>query len=111
MRLRHILDGNGNPATGSGTFSILTRTTLEDTVVSAPGMGTDMTTIDFPTPFAFNMSKGNASLTGTLSFCLIECFFFPLPGCTSIEFVDLKILDPNGNVFAVPGVFFKNLPN
>ena len=34
----------------------------------------------------------------------------PLPGCTSIEVMQIRILDPNGNVFAVPGVF-KDLPN
>ena len=110
MRLRRILDGTGGLASGSGTLSTLARTTLEDTVVTSPGMGTDMTIIDFPAPFAFAMTNGNANLNFPGN-SLIQFGPPPLPGCTSLEIVDIKVLDPNGNPFAVPGVFFKNLPN
>jgi hypothetical protein len=74
-------------------------------------MGTDMTIVDFPAPFSFVMIDGKASLTVPPHPCFFIDCFTALPGCSSIEFVDLKILDPNGNPFAVPGVFLKDLPN
>jgi hypothetical protein len=111
MRLRRILDGTGGLASGSGTLSTLARTTLEDTVVTAPGMGTDMTIIDFPAPFAFGMTNGNATLTTTANTLIAGLGIDPLPGCTSLEVVSLQVLDPNGNAFAGCGVFFKDLPN
>jgi hypothetical protein len=111
MRLRRILDGTGSLAGGSGTLSTLARTTLEDTVISAPGMGTDMTIIDFPAPFPFSMSNGNASLTTTANILIAGLGIDPLPGCTSIETVSITVLDPNGNAFGACGVFFKDLPN
>ncbi len=111
LRLRRILDGNGDPANGSGTLHSIARTTMEDTVVTAPGMGTDMTLLEFPAPFAFQMIDGNATLTVPPHPCFFIDCGLGLPGCTSIEILNLQILDPNGNVFAVPGVFFKNLPN
>ncbi len=111
LRLRRILDGEGRPANGTGTLYTTARTTMEDTVVTAPGMGTDMMIVDFPAPFSFAMINGNASLTVPPHFCLFNDCGFGLPGCTSIEIQDVRILDPNGNPFAVPGVFFRDLPN
>jgi len=111
MRLRRILNGTGALASGSGTLSTLARATLEDTAVSSPGMGTDMTVIDFPAPFPFTMSQGNASLNSTANTLLTGLGIPPLPGCTSIETVSIQVLDPNGNPFAGCGVFLKDLPN
>lgn len=111
MRLRRILNGTGGLASGSGTLSTLARTTMEDTVVTAPGKGTDMTIIDFPAPFSFAMTNGNASLTTSANTLIAGLGLDPLPGCTSLEVVSLQVLDPNGNPFAVCGVFMKNLPN
>jgi hypothetical protein len=111
LRLRKILDGTGGLASGSGTLSTLARATIEDTVVSSPGMGTDLTVIDFPAPFPFPMNNGNATLNTTANTLLQGLGIPPLPGCTSIEVVDLTVLDPNGNAFAKCGNFFKDLPN
>jgi len=108
MRLRHILDGAGLPANGSGTITSIARTTLEDTVVTAPGMGTDMTFIDFPAPFPFGMTDGKATVNFPPQAGVIIGMREPLPGCTSLEILSLMILDPNGNPFAVPGVFLKD---
>jgi hypothetical protein len=60
FRLRRILDGTGNLANGSGALVITTRLTQEDAVVSAPGMGTDLTFIDFPGPLPFQVVNGNS---------------------------------------------------
>jgi len=111
LRLRRILNGTAGLASGSGTLSTLARATLEDTVPSAPGMGTDMTVIDFPAPFPFTMSQGNASLNSTANTLLTGLGIPPLPGCTSIETVSIQVLDPNGNPFGACGVFLKDLPN
>jgi len=111
MRLRRIIDKTGGLASGSGTLSTLARTTLEDTVVTTPGMGTDMTIIDFPAPFAFTMTNGNANLTTTANTLIAGLGIAALPGCTSLEVVSIQVLDPNGNNFGACGVFFKDLPN
>jgi len=111
MRLRRILDGTGGLASGSGTLSTLARTTMEDPVVTSPGMGTDMTIIDFPAPFSFTMTNGNAKLTTTANTLIAGLGLDPLPGCTSLEVLSIQVLDPNGNSFGACGVFMKNLPN
>ncbi len=111
MRLRRIIDKTGGLASGSGTLSTLARTTFEDTVVTSPGMGTDMTIIDFPAPFAFSMTNGNANLATTANTLIAGLGIAPLPGCTSLEVVSIQVLDPNGNAFGACGIFMKDLQN
>ena len=101
MKLSHIGNNNGGYASGTGNVMAILRVTTQDY------SGDDMTVIDFPFGFAISLSNsysGSASVTKKLGDVLQGLNQPGLSDCTSIEIVSIAIRDPNGNIFAVPGV-------
>jgi len=109
LKLAGIVDGAGVPASGHGTLGLNTRLTLHDPV------GGNMTA-NYPVEFGFTLIDGKVNVTTTLDAMLSEHGIGPLPTGISIEIVSdytpdnvaglgIKVLDANGNTFAVPGIF------
>ncbi len=108
-----ILDPGGVPiddlAAAGWSVGYLSRITVDDDGTAAgfgPGTG-DQTIIDFPANFGLPAGKKGKlnGIVGTNSgFCL---FLSPCPPkppeCMNIEQIALRLLDPQGRVFAVPG--------
>jgi hypothetical protein len=91
-------------ADGTGTLATVARATLEDR------MGGDMTVVDFPAGFPFQLSAGKANLKTTANTLLTGIGQPGLPGCTAIEVVSVLIDDENGNHFGNLGTFLPDLP-
>ena len=76
--------------------------------VTVNDAGTDVTGIDYDGPLAIGYARAIKGAIRwnwhTTDYCpLLECPFLP-PGCYSQELRDFKVLDPDGNVFAILGV-------
>jgi hypothetical protein len=100
-----VQDSGGMPVDGSGPWELrgVLRATTNDQTTG------DVTVVDEPFGFSFApASNGKLSLAQDL---LDLCFLFPSPACafrytacTSFEIHGPTIVDPAGDVFAVPGV-------
>jgi hypothetical protein len=105
LKMYHIAQEGGGPghfASGHGAVQIVFRITSDD---YANG---DMTYVDFPAGFAFTLNGGYVSMTKKLGDLMRDGLSQPrFPDCTSIEVVSVTVVDPNGNIFAVPGVKFQ----
>ena len=64
----------------------------------------DMTVVDFPFGFPITLHGGSASVTKKVGDILLGMNQPRFSDCTSLEIVSVAVRDPNGNVFAVPGV-------
>ena len=98
--------GLTNPDTITGisgpgwALNTIARATFEDKA------GGDMTVIDFPASFAMDLAaKGKVSVKSDTHALLFDLFGpgSELPGCTSLEVLSAKIVDPSGAVFANMG--------
>lgn len=99
LKMSGIIDAGG-AASGPGSLSTVARATLKDR------MGGDMTVVDFPAGFGISAISGKISLKTSANQLLVTQLGQPaLPGCTSIEVVDVKVVDENGNNFASMGTF------
>jgi hypothetical protein len=100
MRLHNVIATDSpTGATGPGTLHILARTTLDDR------MAGDMTLTDFAADFPFSLTAGQTNLKTSFD-ALLNALPMPgLPHCTSTEVVTISVLDENGSVFAVPGLW------
>jgi hypothetical protein len=96
--------GGGGPVTVSGTLTTLTRTTFKDTSSG------DVTVVDFPVNFVLPMFNGNAKLKTSADTQLNADTLAALPHCTSLETVQISILDENGDTFANAGLFMPDAP-
>jgi len=102
LKLYHLDSTDGGPASGTGNFFLILRATFDDPV------GGDMTMFDFPLNFGFTLTgSGSVSVTKKLGELLDQLSQPPFPDCTSIELLSAFVRDPNGNVFAVPGMKIK----
>jgi hypothetical protein len=102
LKLYHIDSTDGGPATGIGRFILMLRVTSDDPVSG------DMTRYDFPFAFDVPLSgNGSVSMAKKLGELLEPLGQPPFPDCTSIEVITAFIRDPNGNLFAVPGMKLK----
>ncbi len=92
---------------GSGTLVPLRRTTFEDRA------GGDMTVVDLSLPsFQVPVVRGRARVKTSANAWLNEEGFPGVPGCTSLELVDLQLFDENYTLFARPGIFVPDInPN
>jgi hypothetical protein len=100
MKLKGVIaDDSPAGATGSGTLSTVARATLDDR------MGGDMTVIDFPAAFPFDLVGGQAKLKTSANALLNSIGQPGLPPCSSIEVVDVTVEDENTNPFARMGTF------
>ena len=62
----------------------------------------------YSTNFGFTLTgSGSVSVTKKLGELLDQLSQPPFPDCTSIELLSAFVRDPNGNVFAVPGMKIK----
>ena len=86
-------------ASGSGTLATLARATIDDRA------GGDMTIFDFPASFPFDLTAGQAKLKTSAAALLNSIGQKGLPPCTSIEVVDINVLDENSTKFARLGNF------
>ena len=104
LKLYHIGRADGGPgfASGSGSVLIMVRATTNEYESG------DMTMIDFPLSFGFTLTGGSVSMTKKVGDVLmgIPPGLPRFPDCTTLEIVSVAVKDPNGNVFAVPGVNF-----
>lgn len=87
-------------ADGTGTVQVVIRVTTQDYSED------DMTVIDFPFGFPIALSSGNGSgfATKKVGDALFDLDSPRFTDCTSFEVVSIAVRDPNGTVFAVPGV-------
>jgi hypothetical protein len=72
-------------------------------------MGGDMTVIDFPAAFPFDLVGGQAKLKTSANALLNSIGQPGLPPCSSIEVVDVTVEDENTNPFARMGTFLPTL--
>jgi hypothetical protein len=92
--------GGGGPAnSSSGVLSTVTRATFNDRTSG------DVTVVDFPVNFPLNVINGKAKLKTTADTQLNADTLAGLPHCTSLETVQLTIIDENGDAFANTGIF------
>jgi hypothetical protein len=102
--LGNIVDGTQTAVntafTGTGTLQLVIRSTFDDPT------NHDMTAIDFAgTVASINLVRGNGCVDKTLaSFMATLPPGQRFPDCTSHEIVSVAVADPNGTIFAVPGV-------
>lgn len=100
-----ILGTDGQTLIGASddgfSLATLTRATMDD------ASGGDMTVIDFPVTFTYSVpSNGKMSVDSSSAESLVPLVGVNnagLPSCTSIEFVDVVVKDPQGMPFAVLG--------
>ncbi len=112
LKLAGVADGAGMPASGHGTVRLEVRPTVRDPI------GGTMTTEDQSVDLGFTLVDGKVSITSTLDAMLSERGTGPLPTGTAVEILPTEtvhdvsslgvaVLDPNGNTFALPGVFLE----
>jgi hypothetical protein len=99
FKLKGVLDGTGNEADGVGTLATVARGTLND---RANG---DVTAVDFPAGFPFTLVEGKAKMTSSADAVLNGLGLAGLPFCSSLELIDVRILDENGDAFGNIGTF------
>ncbi len=105
LKLKGLIDAAGD-VSGTGTLNTLSRATLRD----RQGTGNDtsddvaMTVIDFSAPFPFDVIDGKAKLK-TSANVVLNGIGTSLPKCTSIEVLDINVVDENGDRFASMGTF------
>jgi hypothetical protein len=94
------VENSFGPATDNGVLSTVARATLKDR------MNGDMTVVDFPAGFPVTADGGKINKKTSANELLVLTLGQPsLPGCTSIEVVDVHVVDPNGNNFASMGTY------
>ena len=99
LTLDQVFDAHGAVANAPGTLVLILRMTLDD-----PANG-DMTTLDFPIQFPITVQGNQVNLKTSVNARLNEMSLPHLPNCTSIEVIDVSVLDENGNAFATAGVY------
>jgi cysteine-rich repeat protein len=99
VRLKGIVDGGSMPANTEGAVKVIVRTTVNDP------SGGDMTTITLSGQLSLTLANGNGALVSTVGVFLSESGMPDLPNGSSFELEDVQVLDPNGNLFAHPGIF------
>ncbi len=99
LKLSDVVDLNGQLANGSGLLTIAVRTTFNDR------LNGDLTLVDVAWSVPVALVNGKASLKSSLNFARDLVGAAPLPRCASLEVASIQVLDPNGAVFAVPGIF------
>ncbi len=100
-----VLDPDGTTPTVNAdwTFNVVMRLTFDDQTRG------DMTVVDFPAQFPFSQpSAGRLKLTYDSSdpCATLPCLFGPstaLPSCMELQLLSARIVDPDGNGFAVMG--------
>jgi len=104
MKIKGVVShASAGGETGTGNLSTVARATLDDRV------GGDMTVVDFPAGFPFDLIAGQANLQTSANALLNSISQPGLPPCTSIEIVDVTVEDENGNGFARMGTFLPQL--
>jgi hypothetical protein len=95
-----ILDSMGQASNHPGfSISLLVRRTADH------GTAGDMTLIDFPIQISVPQVHAGAFHV-TIDPFEVGCLLFDCqkpPGCSSIQLLNIAVLDPDGNIFAVGG--------
>jgi hypothetical protein len=100
LKLKGVVDGTGARIDGrSGFLYFIVRTTLNDRA------GGNMTMIDIPLGVPFEMHEGHTTLKASIDGILNAGDQPGLPHCSSIEIIDVSVLDDNGARFADAGLF------
>jgi hypothetical protein len=100
LKMSGIVDNTTLPASGNGSLSTVARATLKD---RANG---DMTVVDFPAGFGITAVSGKINRKTSANDLLVNVIGQPaLPSCSSIEVVDVNVIDENGDNFARMGTF------
>lgn len=95
---------DGHRADNEGTLGLVLRATVRDRVGGA------MTIVDFPLAAPAAAANGRVNVKTTLNTLMQENpVFTSFPGCTSLEIESLVLQDPNGDIFASPGIFLPDL--
>jgi hypothetical protein len=94
-----VVDETDAPANTTGTLAITVRVTLDDQT------GGDMSTIPMTGAVPLSFLNGNGGVLTTLGVMLTEAGMTDIPNGSSIEVIDVQVKDPNGNVFARPGLY------
>jgi len=100
VKISGVVDGAGLPAATEGTFALILRLTFDD-----PSGGGNMTTVDLMGAVPMTLVSGKGAITTTVGVMLTESGLPDLPNGTSSEILDVQIVDPNGNLFAHPGIY------
>jgi hypothetical protein len=103
VSVRTILKGivrlpNDTPATGTGKVNVLLRATVDDK------SGTYVTVVDFPLDCDITLHGRKADVTKRLGDAMIALGQPRLPDCANVELLSIAVTDPNGAIFAVPGL-------
>jgi hypothetical protein len=103
--LRGIEDAVG-PVDGSGAVVATVRFTAEGRTSG------DQTVIDVPISFSVPVREGRARVRTSFNAFLNSIGQPGLPGCTSLELVQVVLEDENGRALASPGIFLPDInPN
>ena len=98
LKLTGVIDGSTAPASADGALALTLRATVNDPV------GGDMTTVDLAGQLPVTVLNGNGALKTTVGVMLSDQGLSDLPNGTSLEVIDVQVLDPNGYLFAHPGL-------
>ena len=101
LRLAGVVDGTGAPANGQGVLVLMLRVTLNDPV------GGDMTAVYVTGKVPVTLVDGKGRVEAAGSVVMGESGLLELPNGSSIEVRDMHVLDPNGTIFARPGLFLR----
>ena len=101
VKLQGVLDDTSSPASGSGGFTLLLRTTINDR------QSGDMTLVDIPINIGFLVAGGKANVKTSID-SYLNNLPQPQPGlpkCSSAEIVFVDVRDPHGAEFGSAGIF------
>lgn len=79
------------------TLATLARATFNDV------SNGDMTLIDFPVPFVLSPEKGGIKFKQDLNSRLDALGLAKLPGCATVQLINIQVADPTGALFASMG--------
>lgn len=99
LNLAGVVDGTGAPANGQGALALRLQMTLDDPVSG------DMTAVPISGQIPVSLLNGDGALVTTVGIILSESGMPELANGTSMEVLDVEVLDPNGNLFGHPGTF------
>jgi cysteine-rich repeat protein len=99
MKIIGVVDGAGQPAATDGQVALVLRLTLDDPT------GGNMTTVDVTGKVPITMVDGRSALKTSVGVMLTEAGLSDVPNGSSIEIMDVQVLDPNGTLFAHSGIY------
>jgi hypothetical protein len=99
LKITNIVDRTGAVVNDAGRLEMTVQLTTIDPTSGA------VTVLPLTGAVPVHLVNGSGGVITSLGVLLTESGFSEIPNGTSVEILDVAIRDPNGDRFAVPGVF------